>query len=107
MKNVPIYLFILLLFSCNKVNNPSDLSIPSCIQEILDDNELSKDIRTVRLYEVDNELHYWLNTDFTEFDGTEYIVNMQCDTVCLFCGFCDPPECSEEYTDEWITIWEN
>jgi hypothetical protein len=56
---------------------------------------------------VDGELHYWLNTDFTHFDGVEYVVNMECDTLCSFCGECYPPECSFEYEfDAWRVIWE-
>jgi len=107
MKKMPIYILLLLITACNKSNGPIDTSIPICVQEILDNVELSKDIRTVRVQELDNELHYWLNTDFVRFDGVEAIVNMNCDTICSFCGFCAPAKCSSEYDEEeWITIWE-
>jgi len=97
---------IILLTACTKNKVELDTSIPICIQEILNDPVASLDIKTIRVQQNNGELHYWLNTDFTHFDGVEYIVNMDCDTVCSFCGECIPPECTRDYKDAWEVIWE-
>ncbi len=97
---------ILLLSACDNSNEMINTEIPVCIQEIIDEPELSSELKTVRIQEANNELHYWLNTDFRHADGIEYIVNSSCDTICSFCGECLPPGCSREYDENWITIWE-
>jgi len=95
---------ILLLASCSKATIDTD--IPVCIQDILDDSELSSDVKTIRVQENSTELEYWINTDFTFFDGVEYIVSAQCDTLCAFCGECFPGACTNDYDDTWVVIWE-
>lgn len=114
MKNFLIIFAIVLISSCKKSDEPVEMNeppilpdVPSCIAEIIDDPILSASLKTVRVQELDNELHYWLNTDFVEVDGEEFIVNAQCDTLCFYCGFCVPPDCTSDYTiDDWETIWE-
>ena len=103
---ITVFLFVLALMACNSSDIPIDTNIPICVQKILDSAESRVDLRTVRVQVLDNELHYWLNTDFTFFDGVEYIVNSSCDTICSFCGECFQAECATEYDDSWITIWE-
>lgn len=94
------------LVSCGKSEIEIDTTIPVCIQNTIDDTILSMDLKTVRVQNVDNELHYWMNTGVTHFDGVEYIVNSKCDTICSFCGECIPSECSENYDNNWKVIWE-
>ncbi|HRX29532.1 MAG TPA: hypothetical protein P5235_09100 [Saprospiraceae bacterium] len=107
MMKIIIILSVVFIFnSCTKSDAPIDTSIPNCIQEIIDDPNLSKDLKTVRVQNVNKELHYWLNTDFTHFDGVEYIINSRCDTICGFCGECIPADCSKEYDEIWTIIWE-
>lgn len=98
-----IYLFVA---ACAKEDEKISTSIPTCIQNIINDEELSKTLKTVQVQELRGELHYWLNTDFRHFDGVEYIVNNKCDTICSFCGECIPAECSFDYNQDWIKIWE-
>lgn len=107
MQKLGIIVCVILLASCSESNDNGDSNIPSCIQEILDDPVLSSDLKTIRVQENNDELQYWLNTDATFFDGVEFIVNSQCETVCSFCGECFPPLCASDYDFEsWITIWE-
>ena len=106
MKKLIILLITFTLNSCIKSDNPIDTMLPDCIEHIIGDSNLSNGLKTVRIQEVDNELHYWLNTDNTHFDGVEYIVNSKCDTICSFCGECLPPACTKNYNRRWGVIWE-
>ena len=99
-------LFVCLFTSCTNSEYEVDTTIPDCIQEILNDSIASADIKTIRVQENDGELNYWLNTDFTHFDGLEFVLNVNCDTVCIFCGECYPPSCAYDYEFEWKVIWE-
>lgn len=106
MKHLALVFFVLLFISCHK-SDCVDTTVPECIQSIIDDEELSADLRTVRVQKVDNQLHYWLNTDYVHFDGAEEIVNSACDTICYICGECIPPDCYYDYDyDDWMVIWE-
>lgn len=102
LKNLLIFTLVFVFISCNKKDCCATLSsgiLPECI--VLDST-----LKTVKVQVVDNELHYWLNTDDTQHDGVEFVVNMQCDTVCTFCGECLPPKCSNDYNFEcWVVIW--
>lgn len=98
---------IILLSACSK-NQPGDTdTIPTCIQSIIDQEIQRLDpLLTVKSQVIDGESHYWLNTDAVHYDGSEYIVNQNCDTVCYFCGECNPLACSAEYDyEKWVTIW--
>ena len=114
MKKVLLLFAIVIISSCKKtdeppiVNEPPPIpNVPICVSDIINDPILSLSLKTVRVQELDNELHYWLNTDFVEVDGSEFIVNDQCDTLCFLCGFCVPPDCASDYDDaNWTTIWE-
>lgn len=116
MKKLAFLSIVLVLFACNKSdsldpdkNVLGDLStVPNCIQDIIDDVDLSASLKTLRVQELDNEFHYWLNTDFMQADGREFIVTAACDTICSFCGFCLPAACASDYDDDnWTTIWED
>ncbi len=81
--------------------------VPVCIQLMLDDQDPFVEIKTVQVQEVAGELHYWVNTDATHWDGVEDIVNNQCERLCQFCGECLFPECTKQYKDnKWTIIWE-
>lgn len=98
---------LLAINSCTNPENPIDTTIPNCIQNIINDSNSTNQLKTVRVQEVNKELHYWLNTDYAHFDGVEYIVNSKCDTICGVCGECLPPDCSENYNENWVIIWED
>ncbi|MEO5906192.1 MAG: hypothetical protein ABIQ11_05665 [Saprospiraceae bacterium] len=99
MKKLTCLILIIFLISCNKKDESIITELPECI-------ELSGALKTVRVQNVKNELHYWLNTDFAQSDGPEYVVNINCDTLCTFCGECIPPNCAKKYDFEsWVIIW--
>lgn len=103
MKNLIPIIALLLLFSCKSKDDQDNL-IPDCIQEQIE-NEAT--LMAVLTQEVDGEIHYWLNTGVLSLDGTEFIVNNNCEEVCQFCGLCVPPNCNDDYNaDEWTVIWE-
>jgi len=107
MKAIPFLFLLLLLAACSKEDQNPTAKLPACIQDILDDPEQSENLLTIRLQQVNGENHYWLNTGAMAWDGTETIVNEQCETVCTLCGFCISPECIGDYDNEdWEIIWE-
>ena len=95
---------ILSVYSCTDLTSEINTSIPTCVQIILINNNQIDPIRTIRVQENNNELHYWINTDVRIVDGVEAIFNSNCDTVCTLGGFI-PPDCSYDYDEEWILIW--
>jgi len=105
MVRIAFVFIVILITSCSSSDEPIDTSLPSCIEEILANPELSEDIKTIQVQRLDNESHYWLNNDIRFVDGIEYIINNQCDTVCGLGGFVPPP-CSSDYdNDSWEVIW--
>lgn len=46
--------------------------------------------------EAAGEYHYLLPTGTRPFDGSDYIVDLNCDTVCVFC-FCPYGSCIDAY----------
>jgi len=106
MKTILIIFFSLFLFSCTKQVKCDSEKLPECIQQKIDISSVQI-FQTVKRKKVDGEYHYWLNTGAMAWDGVEYIVNCDCDTVCFFCGECVPPECSKNYDfDKWEIVWE-
>lgn len=107
MKSILIIFFGLLLLSCTKQDECGNQKLPDCIKQKIDVSSVQI-FQTVKRQKVDGEYHYWLNTGAMAWDGVEYIVNCNCDTICSYCGECFPPECSKKYDfDKWETIWEN
>lgn len=100
-----VFILIVLLASCAKSDKEIDTNVPACIQSILDNSNLSADIKTIRVQETNDELHYWINTDARHLDGLEFVFNTNCDTICSLGGFI-PIECTEEYDGNWMIIWE-
>jgi hypothetical protein len=104
MKRLLIVFFVLFGVSCTS-NYKED--IPDCIQEIIDNDISPVPIKTIQVQKIKGELHYWLNTDASHWDGGEFIVNNICDTVCVICGECFLPECYDDYDfSAWEIIWE-
>lgn len=103
MKNLLFFcLIILTVIACKK-----DDKLSPCLHEKLEAFKASSRAKTIKKQIVNGEVHYWLNTDDRHLDGTEYILNETCDTVCVLCGDCDPPACLSNYdNDNWKTIWE-
>lgn len=112
MRNNFFFVIVLVLtisvsfFSCEKKKEILS-EVPACIQAILEDDAQMENIKTIRMQPVNGIPQYWLNTDFMHFDGAEFIVDANCDTTCLLCGECFPPECMEDYNyEDWVIIWE-
>lgn len=103
------FLLLLLLFtSCACKKREEALSnLPACLQTLVADQQQSVGLETIRVQKIKGEKHYWLNTDARHLDGAEYIVNASCDTVCLICTECGPPECMKKYgaEEDWKIIW--
>lgn len=108
-KNLIFIISILvILFSCSKESKNAniDKKLPDCLKEVVKNRDSRRELKRIKVQEVNSELHYWLNTDASQSDGVEFIVNTNCDTICTFCGECFPPECTTIYNyEEWITIW--
>ena len=100
-----ISLFLLILTACHCDSNNIDLTLPNCIDSIVRNPKFSGELQTIKAQSVAGKLHYWLNTNSTQWDGAEYIVDMNCDTVCSFCGECFLPECTKVYRGKWQIIW--
>lgn len=101
-------LLLLLFISCAcKKREEASPNLPACLKTLVADKQQSASLQTIRLQKIKGEKHYWLNTDARHLDGAEYIVNASCDTVCLICTECIPPECMKKYGDEedWKIIW--
>lgn len=102
-------LLVILATSCKKeidcCAGPKDL--PQCIQEMIADTSISNKLITIQRTQVGNEQHFWLNSGASAWDGPEYIVNEQCDTVCLWLCFCLPAACADVYDiNEFEIVWQ-
>ncbi len=109
MKQLPLLFIFLLIFSCTKKDNSEieNLELPDCVEKLTIDNRRGPAIQRVRVQEVKNEFHFWLNTDVLQSDLSEFVVDEKCNVVCTFCSECNEPLCSKEYEyDDWVTIWE-
>jgi hypothetical protein len=103
---VSVLIFVILLCQCKETDNCGDINLPVCIQNMVEDTTASASLKTIRSQNVKGELHYWLNTDARTYDGAEYIVNEDCDTVCAIGGFRPPMECAGNYNDDWKIVWQ-
>lgn len=106
MKNLLVLCFAISLCSCcKKTVEASDPS--SCLTAKLEEFKLQSDAVSIRTQNVNDEKHYWLNTDARAYDGIEYVLNNACDTVCEIGGFRIPPTCESNYNfDNWVVIWQ-
>lgn len=100
------YLFLIITFlACAKDHKiiPESTSLPDCIKNVIYMNPC---IQQVEVQEVEGEKHYFINTGSTNWDGVDFIVNNQCDTVCGLCGECIPPPCALKYDYlGWKVVW--
>lgn len=111
MKYIIIFSFIFALFmvmACKKNDEAINNDLSVCIEQILKDSMNLITLKTIQTTVVNNEIHYWLNTDFRQLDGSEYIVNEQCDTVCSFGGWINTQECLMDYNNVgmWEIVWQ-
>lgn len=109
MKNLIVCLFFLPFFvACDCKEKVNIKDIPACVKAIYEPGPTQDShLIAVKRMEVGNEFHYWLNTGDNAFDGTEYIINEACDTVCSFC-FCPVNPCISKYENgEWEVVYEN
>ncbi len=105
MKILTLLILFLISCHCNHEDEMINPTLPNCIENIIANKAVSGALQTIRAQKVNGNIHYWLNTDFTQFDGVEYIVNTNCDTICSFCGECLPADCTKIYRETWQTIW--
>lgn len=91
--------------ACEKKLHCINSGLPECIEEILANDSIAAPLKTIQVQTLNGEHHYWLNTEATSTDGVEFIINNKCDTVCAFCGECEPPACTWDYKSEWKVIW--
>lgn len=95
---------IFIVSSCHK-KDCDDSEIPDCVQSILDNNDPNEPVVSIKFQEIDGENFYWLNTGAMAYDGFEYIVDENCDTVCQIGGWF-PQECMNNFDNEkWGEIW--
>lgn len=102
-KAIFIVLTILLvsLFSCSEPVDEIILDIPSCIQEVIDENESI----VILSQEVNDETQYWLSTGVAAYDGVEQIVDANCVQICAYGGWARFP-CINDYDHKgWELIY--
>lgn len=81
--------------------------LPNCINEMIADTSISNHLISIQMTSVGKEKHFWLNTGASHYDGPEYIVNEQCDTVCYWLCYCKLPACAEAYSlNNFVVVWE-
>ena len=94
-----------IMTSCTDANDNCN-ELPTCIDDLTTDLP-NETLKTVKVQTIDDERHFWLNTDALHVDGPEYIVNENCDTLCYFCGECVDLDCAKIYDPaDWNTLWE-
>jgi len=89
-------------------NGGIEVLFTECIEDIIaadSTNTTIDTLQTIQRQNIDGEWHFWLNTGAIAYDGDEYIVNEQCDTVCYYAGWI-PQECIDNYAfNEWEIVW--
>ena len=107
MKTILIIFLGLFLFSCTKQDKCDSEKLPDCIQQMIGVAGNEPPFNSVKRKNVDGEYHYRLNTGDMAWDGIEYIVNCDCDTVCEIGWLSPQQDCSKNFDfDKWETIWE-
>lgn len=105
MSNNNLLILIILIFlSCSQDENREHL--PDCIAKSILLPNVWSELDSVRRQEFEGVFHYWLDTGLRHGDIPELIVNDNCETVCIICFECIPPDCMFQYDqDNWETIW--
>jgi hypothetical protein len=106
MKNLLFFCFAILAASCCKKTAEAPAPSP-CLTAKLEEFKQQSDAVSIRTQSVSGETHYWLNTDARAYDGLEYILGENCDTVCSIGGFRLPLACESDYDfEDWEIIWQ-
>jgi hypothetical protein len=104
-----VFLFIGLTiysFTCHK-DSLHQTDLPECIQNMINDLNVNSKLLSISTQTVSGEVFYRLNTGALAYDGCDYVINAQCDTVCTLCGFQMPQECWNKYEEkQWKLIWQ-
>jgi len=80
--------------------------LPECIAEKVG-NYNGRGRMNVRTVHIDGIYHYWLNDGAATYDGTEVILDGECNELCAIGGVRPPMECSKTYLGkEWELVWE-
>jgi len=111
MKKLPIYFLLLTLISacCHDDDpDPDPQAVPDCVKALYEPGPAQDtQLLSVQKQVISGESHFWLNNGHMAFDGSEYVINESCDTVCMLCGFCVPPSCNSLYQNgNWEIVWQ-
>ena len=95
-KLIILFSGIVLLMSCKKQCYFTDSDLSECVQQRLEEFKGLGDAHSFALYRFREKNWYFLDRQHAAVDGADYFIDSKCDTVCLICGECQPPVCSEE-----------
>jgi hypothetical protein len=96
MKKSPFaaLLFVLLFFSGACKHEPLNPDIIPCLKAKFEQFKHQPDAVAIREFMLPQGPAFWLETDAADWDGSEYILNAACDTICVRCGECyNPYDC--------------
>lgn len=103
---IPNFLFIVALFftSCDKRTIETEILLPVCVMEMTSDPDQAP--RTIWANSIGTTNFFWLSTGVGALDGAEFVVNNNCDTICINTGWA--PTClNVPFEEEWTVIWSN
>lgn len=101
-----ILVCVFIVYSCKDDNDAQFDCLPACIQNLIE-SPTGPTIKAIKIQKINNTTHFWINTDARHHDGTEDIVDQDCNRLCFFCGECEPPKCLDDYNmNDWKTVWE-
>lgn len=104
---IPLFAILLFTnFTCNK-EDAAKKDLPHCIEVQINKPVSEIPFQSLSQQTVDDEVYYRISTGAIAYDGCDYVINANCDTVCTLCGFFMPRECWEKYDEQkWEVIWE-
>jgi hypothetical protein len=88
---------------CDKVLKPAQHA-SGCFEQTIENFKKTG----VAIVEFDTKKGKWylLDRESRHLDGSDYIINEKCDTVCVLCGFCDLSKCQSCFDENaGKTIW--
>lgn len=98
---VALLFFVFVVASCTTSKSVGDTSPPACVEAY------TKSVKTLAIHTqvIDGEAYYWIETGARAYDGTESVVDKDCNEVCQIGGMM-PTECSKQYEwKNWKEIW--
>ena len=112
MKNRSFFFLLIILtvfVSCDRVDDDVESrvnDIPSCILEMIEDEDLPFPISVVSIQKINREYHYLV--DYWADDVNRNIFNTACELECYYSDWVlDPSGCIDNYNiDNWEIIWE-